>query len=82
MQDPHPNWNFLMADFRFCYINTSVIISWLVEFNHDDVSKWKHFQRYRPFVRGIYRSPVDSLTKTSDAELWCFLWSVPEQTVE
>ena len=22
------------------------------------------------------------LTKTSDAELWCFLWSVPEQTVE
>ena len=23
-----------------------------------------------------------SLTKTSDAELWCFLWSAPEQTVE
>ena len=22
------------------------------------------------------------LTKVSDAELWCFLWSVPEQTVE
>ena len=22
------------------------------------------------------------LTKGSDAELWCFLWSVPEQTVE
>ena len=22
------------------------------------------------------------LTKTSDAELWCFLWSAPEQTVE
>ena len=22
------------------------------------------------------------LTKASDAELWCFLWSVPEQTVE
>ena len=23
-----------------------------------------------------------SLTKTSDAELWCFLWSAPEQTVD
>ena len=24
--------------------------------NHDDVIKWKHFPRYWPFVRGIYRS--------------------------
>ena len=22
------------------------------------------------------------LTKASDAELWCFLWSTPQQTVE
>ena len=27
---------------------------------HDDVSKWKHFPRYWPFVRGIHRSPVIS----------------------
>ena len=27
---------------------------------HDDVIKWKHFARYRPFVRGIHWSPVDS----------------------
>ena len=25
--------------------------------SHDDVSKWKHFPRYWPFVRGIHRSP-------------------------
>ena len=25
-----------------------------------DVIKWKHFQRYWPFVRGIHRSPVNS----------------------
>ena len=25
-----------------------------------DVIKWKHFPRYRPFVRGIHRSPVNS----------------------
>ena len=27
---------------------------------HDDVSKWKHFPRYWPFVRGIHQSPVNS----------------------
>ena len=27
--------------------------------NHDDVIKWKHFARHWPFVRGIYRSPVN-----------------------
>ena len=30
---------------------------------HDDVIKWKHFPRYSPFVRGIHRSPVNSLHK-------------------
>ena len=28
--------------------------------HHDDVIKWKHFPRYWRFVRGIYRSPVNS----------------------
>ena len=37
---------------------------------HDDVIKWKHFPRYWPLVRGIHWSPVDSLKKASDAELW------------
>ena len=46
---------------------------------HDDVIKWKHFPRYRPFVRGIHRSPVNSRTKACNAELWCFLWSSTEQ---
>ena len=30
---------------------------------HDDVIKWKHFPRYKPFVRGIHRSPVNSRHK-------------------
>ena len=30
---------------------------------HDEVIKWKHFPRYWPFVRGIHRSPVNSLHK-------------------
>ena len=32
-------------------------------FRYDDVIKWKHFPRYWPFVRGIHRSPVNSLHK-------------------
>ena len=43
---------------------------------HDDVIKWKHFPRNWPFVRGIHR--WIPLTKASDAELWCFLWSASE----
>ena len=27
---------------------------------HDDITKWKHFPRNWPFVRGIHRSPVNS----------------------
>ena len=31
--------------------------------SHDNVIKWKHFPRYWPFVRGIHRSPVNSVHK-------------------
>ena len=36
---------------------------WMVGWLHDDVIKWKHSPRYWPFVRGIHRSPVNSLHK-------------------
>ena len=29
-------------------------------YSHDDVIKWKHFPRYWPFVRWIYRASVNS----------------------
>ena len=31
-----------------------------LDITHDDVIKWKHFPRYRLFVRGIHQSPVNS----------------------
>ena len=34
---------------------------------HDDVIKWKHFPSYWPFVRGIHRSPGNSVHKGQ----WC-----------
>ena len=30
-----------------------------LKLRHDDVIKWKHFPRYWPFAREIYRSPVN-----------------------
>ena len=52
--------------------------------SHDDVIKWKYFPCHWPSVRRIHRSlsPANSPTKANDAELWCFHWSEPEQTVE
>ena len=43
-----------------------------------DVTKWKHFPRNWPFVRGIHRSPVNSPHKGQWREALCFLWSAPE----
>ena len=39
---------------------------WRVKFRttYDDGIKWKHFQRYWPFVWGIHWSPVNSLHKS------------------
>ena len=52
--------------------------------HHFYIIKWKHFRRYWPFVSRIHRSPVDSPHKshTSNAELWCFLWSAHQQMIE
>ena len=38
--------------------NMHMICCWFG--SHEDVIKWKHFLHYRPFVRGIHRSPVNS----------------------
>ena len=38
----------------------SLFDSVMAQVVHDDIIKWRHFQRYWPFVRGIHRSPVNS----------------------
>ena len=40
------------------WTGSCVVQLWLV--THDDVIKWKHFQRYWPFVPGINQWPVNS----------------------
>ena len=49
---------------------------------YDDVIKRKHFPRYWPFVGEFTGHRWISRPKACDAELWCFLWSAPEQIVE
>ena len=48
---------------------------------HDDVIKWKHSTRYWPLCGEFTGHRWIPHTKASDAELWCFLWSAPEQKV-
>ena len=49
----------------------------------NDFEWWHHqmeaFSALLAFAWGIHRSPMNSPHKTSDAELWCFLWSAPEK---
>ena len=74
-----------MLEFLVFGLNDMVFgrISRLVNRNfHADVIKWKHSPCYCAFVQGIHQSPVNPLTKTIDAELWCFLWFASEPTVE
>ena len=51
--------------------NTWLYINACILLYHDDVIKWKYFP--------CYRSPVNSLTKASDAVLLCFLWTLSDQ---
>ena len=41
---------------------------------HDDVIKWKHFRVTGPLCGEFTGHRWIPLTKTSDAEVWCFLW--------
>ena len=67
-----PFFNHQMTSCAVFFVNVMIVyfkiknvigwrcVSWSLKPNHDDVSKWKHFPRYWPFVRGIHRSPVNS----------------------
>ena len=44
---------------------------------YHDVIKRKHFPRYWPFCGEFTGHRWITLTKASDAELWCPLWSAP-----
>ena len=63
-------------------LSSNVISTPLVE-QHDDVMTWNSFPHYRPFVKGIHRSPVDflhkdTLMRTFDVSLklaWTNCWT-------
>ena len=42
------------------FLGRTVLMKNWRQYIHDDVTKWKHFPRYWPFVRGIHRAPVNS----------------------
>ena len=62
---------FLWCDLYFCI----EIISPMKKFTgHDDVIKRKHFMRYLSLCGEFTGHRWISLIKTTDAQLWCFLW--------
>ena len=68
---------------QLCYRCAWSAGTMLIKNFHDDVIEWKHCPRYWPLYLG--NPPVTDgflSQKTSDVELWCFLWSAPEQMVE
>ena len=86
-QDGHDfqysNWKYLRIFFQQGKrdghtLNTGI----LGENLHEDVIKWKHFSRYKLFVREPTGHRWFPRTKASDAEIWCFLLAVSRQTVE
>ena len=42
------------------------------------LAKWKHFRVAGPLCGEFTGRRWTPLTKASDAELWCFLWSAPQ----
>ena len=73
-------WYFLMLFLANCWTKNRVVGDLRRHDDHvtpqwygsyDDVIKWKHFPRYRPFVRETTGHRWIPLTKASDA-LWCF----------
>ena len=46
---------------------------------NDDVIKWKHLPRYGPLWGELTGHRWIPITKATDAELWCLIWSAPEQ---
>ena len=49
---------------------------------YDDVIEWKHSPRSCPLRGKFIGQRWIPLTKASDADLWWFLWSAPEQTLK
>ena len=58
-----------------CCLTNDDLVYWRMY--HDDVIKWKHFRESDPLYGEFTGNRWIHLTKASDAELWCFLWSAP-----
>ena len=68
--------------FKSALFRLGHMITFRVDSSHDGVIKWKHFPRYRPFVRGIHRWPLNSphkgqwrrASKISLTFVWANCW--------
>ena len=67
------SWIFIsIYTFSTIIVTASYLCVYAVSCCHDNVRKWKYFPRYWPFVRGIYRSPLNSPHKGQRCGVWMF----------
>ena len=78
----------LLTHWSYVFLALTHRYGWIIkppknfQYNNTHDDEWNYFRRYWPFVRGTTGHWWIPLTKASDAVLWCFLWSAPEQTVK
>ena len=60
-----------------CYIHSVISAQPMGSQHHDDVIKWNIFRVTGPLCGEFTGHRWIPLTKASDVELWCFLWSAP-----
>ena len=73
----------IWGDVSWCFKLSEVTdVCWVYvrwgQISHDDVIKWNIFRVTGPLCGEFSCDRWIPLTKASDAELWCFLWSAPE----
>ena len=79
----HNLMNSTLIDPKISSKSTDTFSNNVADRQHNDVTIWKHFPRYCPFVRGIHRSPVDTphkgtVARTFDVSLlsvWTNCWT-------
>ena len=75
---------YILADWKFQRIELTLgnrcevkgARQWNEYFNVTD--KYLYMKSFHKHIRRVLKDYVDIYSKASDAELWCFLWSVPK----
>ena len=75
-------WFFALHELNLDSVTRRVGVAVDSGHKHDDVIEWNTFRVAGSLWGEFTGDRWIPLTEASDAELWCFLWSAIEQTIE